>query len=195
MNKTLVALLTIAIVAVIGYMALNNRAEAPTVNTDAAGGTILAGEEMDSSSGMIGGDAMPGTDTEMESDAMKKVDTSADAKLRMGDGSAEETEANSEAAYLAYSEGVIGNGEPSLLFFHAAWCPNCRVADRDLASIYTSGNAKINTYKVDYDTATELKERYGVTYQHTFVLIDGQGQPIRTVQGANATQLEAMING
>nr|HRW20195.1 hypothetical protein [Dermatophilaceae bacterium] len=38
--------------------------------------------------------------------------------------------------------------------------------------------------KVDYDSATELRQKYGVTQQHTFVLVDGQGNAVKKWSGA-----------
>ena len=61
----------------------------------------------------------------------------------------------------------------TVLFFHASWCPDCRKAD---ASLTTDGVPDgMTVVKVDYDTATELKQTYGVTQQFTFVLVDGTG--------------------
>jgi thioredoxin 1 len=118
----------------------------------------------------------------MKEDSMMKSESSA-----MGN------QPVARATYAAYAEGVIGNGSTSLLFFHAPWCPNCRTADKDLVSIYADGTASISTYKVDYDTAAALKSRYGVTYQHTFVLIDGEGNALKTVSGPTASALAALV--
>ena len=48
-------------------------------------------------------------------------------------------------------------------------------------------------YKVNYDTETSLKSRYGVTYQHTFVLIDGEGNAIQKLQTPSDAELKALI--
>jgi thiol-disulfide isomerase/thioredoxin len=95
--------------------------------------------------------------------------------------------------YTAYSEGVIGNGQMSVLFFHAPWCPDCKKADNELTEIYSAGSAVVATYKVDYDSQTDLKTRYGVTNQHTFVVIDGQGNAVRLITGATKDQLKALV--
>lgn len=97
------------------------------------------------------------------------------------------------ASYMAYSDDVLMNGEPKILFFHAAWCPICRDADEKLMSWYGQQLPTINTYKVDYDTQADLKAKYGVTYQHTFVLVDGEGNVIQKVQGPSETALQALI--
>lgn len=97
------------------------------------------------------------------------------------------------SAYLAYTDGVIGNGDTSLLFFHAVWCPSCRESDKDLKALYKEGSASINTYRVDYDSSLELKKRYGVTQQHTFVLIDGKGTVVQTLIGATNENLKNLL--
>lgn len=102
-------------------------------------------------------------------------------------------EADTHASYTAYTPGILTNGEPKVLFFHAAWCPNCRQADEQLARIYSEANAMLSVYRIDYDTEAELKQRYGITYQHTFVVVDGEGNAIQTVQGPTEAQLRAMV--
>lgn len=98
-----------------------------------------------------------------------------------------------QSTYSEYKEGVIGNGDASLLFFHAQWCPACRQGDSDLRALYETGVPRIATYKVDYDTSAELKKKYGVTYQHTFVLIDGEGNAVKTLLGPSLSELTSLV--
>ncbi len=96
--------------------------------------------------------------------------------------------------YTAYTEDVLGNGHTKLLFFHASWCPSCKKSDGDLQALYGGSVApSISTYKVDYDTSAELKQKYGVTSQHTFVVVDGLGNQISKVTGATSEQLSALV--
>lgn len=97
------------------------------------------------------------------------------------------------ANYRTFSADVLTDGRPKVLFFHAAWCPICRAADEELSGWYGEQRPTIDTYKVDYDTQTDLKARYGVTYQHTFVLVDGEGNAIQTLQGPSDAALQALI--
>ena len=80
--------------------------------------------------------------------------------------------------YVEYKEGVIGNGTSSVLFFYASWCPSCKANDELLTSWYNFEEFSRSVHKVDYDTYSELKKRYGVTGQDTFFLIDGGGNEI-----------------
>lgn len=98
-----------------------------------------------------------------------------------------------KGAYLAYADGVIGNGQKSVLFFHASWCPSCKKANTFLESYYAGNDVPLTVYKVDYDSNKELRSRYGVTYQHTFVVIDGEGKAIKTVLGPTNAQLEVLL--
>ncbi|OIO53515.1 hypothetical protein AUJ46_04940 [Candidatus Peregrinibacteria bacterium CG1_02_54_53] len=104
-----------------------------------------------------------------------------------------DTAAMAKGEYVAYHEGVIGDGQTSVLFFHATWCPVCKRADTSLRGWYAGDDAFLTTYKVDYDTQKELKKRYGITYQHTFIKIDGQGNAIGRLEGPNDADLLAFL--
>lgn len=61
-----------------------------------------------------------------------------------------------------------------VLFFHASWCPDCKATN---TSLTTAGvPAGLTVVKVDYDSMGDLKRKYGVTQQHTFVKIDASGK-------------------
>ncbi|MEQ1848970.1 MAG: thioredoxin family protein [Candidatus Peribacteraceae bacterium] len=196
MNKSLVSVLVVVALGIVGYLAMQNGA--PETVKDAMNEATDEMMKKDDAV-MEDKDAMVKDDAMMESDAMKKVDSNASASVKMGEDAMMKKEdtmmEKSSAAYLAYSDGVVGNGKTSVLFFHAAWCPACRQGDKDLTSIYGAGTAGINTYKVDFDTAAALKQKYGVTSQHTFVLIDGTGKAIKTMQGATAAELTELVKG
>lgn len=100
----------------------------------------------------------------------------------------EDTPEPGHGAYLEYKEGVIGSGR-AVLFFHADWCPLCRSQDGELKRWYAAQEFPLSVYKIDFDDNVALRTRYGVTYQHTFVLIDEEGNAIRTIQGPSDTEL------
>jgi thioredoxin 1 len=90
------------------------------------------------------------------------------------------------ARYAPLSADVIGNGESAVLFFHASWCPACKADDGALPGWYEAmGGDLLSTYKVDYDTSDELKQTYGVTKQHTYVKVDGQGKLVAKLAGGS----------
>ena len=66
-----------------------------------------------------------------------------------------------------------------VLFFNAKWCPACRAINEALTSDPGKIPAKTTLVSVDYDQHTDLRQRYGVTTQHTFVQIDTNGEKTR----------------
>jgi thiol-disulfide isomerase/thioredoxin len=67
---------------------------------------------------------------------------------------------------------------PTVLFFAASWCPDCRALVKSLHEGMNPLSADTTLIVVDYDKSMDLKTKYGVTYQHTFVQIDGSGNKI-----------------
>jgi thioredoxin 1 len=77
---------------------------------------------------------------------------------------------------------------PTVLFFQASWCPTCRATMKELeAGAGRLGNVLVLV--VDYDRAGELKKRYGVTYQHTWVRIDASGRKTAVWNGGGLDEL------
>ena len=89
-----------------------------------------------------------------------------------------------EGVYTAYASEKLANAESGdvVLFFHASWCPSCKSADSDIMKNTVPEGLTI--LKVDYDSETELKGKYGVTYQHTFVQVDKDGKQLKKWSGS-----------
>ncbi len=66
---------------------------------------------------------------------------------------------------------AFGNQKVAL-FFHADWCPKCIAHNKEIENRLNEivGNSII--FKVDYDTESELKTKFGVTTQDTLVVLD-----------------------
>jgi thioredoxin 1 len=64
---------------------------------------------------------------------------------------------------------------PTVLFFSADWCPYCQA---DLRDINANGDrlGDVAIVVADYDKAAELKAKYRVTVQNTYVQIDANGK-------------------
>lgn len=88
--------------------------------------------------------------------------------------------------YQPYSEERLALAEDgtAVLFFHATWCPTCRAADADITENAAAISPNTHILKVDYDTATDLRQRYGVTTQHTFVQVDADGNELQQWTGS-----------
>ncbi len=91
-------------------------------------------------------------------------------------------------SYEGYDQAklTLANVGKVVLFFAAGWCPTCKAADANLskATIPTG----VYVLKVDYDNSTELKKKYGVTYQHTFVQVDAQGNMLKKWSGSTTVE-------
>ena len=80
--------------------------------------------------------------------------------------------------YQPYSEQVLAEAnadEKVVLFFSAAWCSTCKVLSDDIAANQQSIPEGVLVLIVDFDDSTELKQQYGVVYQHTLVQVDRAG--------------------
>lgn len=82
---------------------------------------------------------------------------------------------------LADAQVLAAQG-PTVLFFAADWCPTCQTTLKDIDANGARMNG-ITVVVVDYDNAADLKKRYGVTTQHTFVQIDAEAARVAIWNG------------
>lgn len=71
-----------------------------------------------------------------------------------------------------------------VLFFNANWCPTCRAAVKTLDA--EGAPAGLTVVSVDYDASSDLRSRYGVTVQHTFVQVDADGTELARFTGSTS---------
>lgn len=95
--------------------------------------------------------------------------------------------------YMEYFESAVGNGAEAILFFHAPWCPYCAENHNRLTEWYGAETFSRTVLKVDFDTATELKQRYGVTQQDTFVLVNGDGDSLSQAHSPSEQALRDLL--
>lgn len=105
------------------------------------------------------------------------------------------------ARYVEYSkaalDGAVNNRR--VLFFYASWCPTCKPTDTDLTTNSSKIPVDVTVIRVNYnDPETDQEEKdlakkYGITYQHTFVQIDGQGKEVTKWNGGKTEELLAKI--
>ena len=95
---------------------------------------------------------------------------------------------STSSSYAEYSVEAFAKAKDQtrVLFFHASWCPGCRASAKVLKAASLSSNVKI--FEVDYDNSSDLKKKYGVTRQDTFVQVDQDGNKIAEWAG-NAKNL------
>lgn len=84
---------------------------------------------------------------------------------------------NTSGTYEAYSPDKLAFAETGdvVLFFRASWCPSCRALDKDIKKNLSSIPVDVKILDVDFDNSKELRQRYGVTTQHTLVQVDKEG--------------------
>lgn len=120
-------------------------------------------------------EAMKKEDSMMQKDEGAMMDKSSEGAM-MKSGSYEPY-ASAKVAMASASHDVV-------LFFRASWCPTCRAVDADIKAHLKDIPASLSILDVDYDNSTDLKKKYGVTYQHTFVQVDAQGNMIKKWSGS-----------
>jgi thiol-disulfide isomerase/thioredoxin len=94
----------------------------------------------------------------------------------------EQTAEATPGKYIAYSSSALTNSD-NVIFFAASWCPTCRGLDRAINSELNSIPANLTILKADYDSEIELRQKYGVTYQHTLVQVDANGNLLKKWNG------------
>ena len=99
------------------------------------------------------------------------------------------------ATYQPYTRAAFeaAKGTSRVLFFHATWCPNCKRADADLRANMKKLPAGVTVFKTDYDKEAALKKQYGITAQHTFVLVDGSGKALKKWAGGGLKELVSAV--
>ena len=122
---------------------------------------------------------------EVEKMAMEKAkassSTSGEAMMKKG-------------SYSPYSSDLLKNAETGnvVLFFNASWCSTCQSTVKDINENISKIPSNLTILSADYDKETSLKQKYGVTTQHTFVKVDKDGNLIKKASSLNT--LEAIAN-
>jgi len=127
-------------------------------------------------------DSMAVADTTLKSDTMVKPEQ----ESAMTKASAYVTLANFNKDKIVY------NDYKKIYFFHAPWCPICKAIDEDIVSDTSQIPTGTVFIKTDFDSNTELKQKYGVNNQYTFVQVDNNENELKQW---NATTLDKAIAG
>lgn len=184
MNKTLLTIITLVVIIFVIYSYSNK--EEGMMNNPATQESALETETVEDKT------MEDGVDGEMD-DVMKKEDESEDKMMDDEAGSmldaavSVETSLASAGTYEAYAENKLARAESGnvVLFFKASWCPSCRTLDADIKTNQADIPAGVTILEVDYDKATALKQKYGVTTQHTLVEVDASGKLVNKWSGGN----------
>ena len=89
-------------------------------------------------------------------------------------------------SYDAYTPEKLAFAETGnvVLFFSASWCPSCRALDKDIKENLSNIPTDLKILEIDYDNSQELKQKYGVTTQHTLVQVNKDGNMISKWSGS-----------
>lgn len=77
--------------------------------------------------------------------------------------------------YEDYSSDLIDDSgyQTTILFFYAGWCPECRGYDQAIKTATLPDGVQI--LKLNYDDVQDVRQKYGVTIQSTFVRVNSAG--------------------
>lgn len=168
-----VAIIAISIVGILAYNNSKDSADAKNSSTNSSSNSSLNTMTKENLS-----DKMTVTDVQKSDTDQSNTDKNLTP------------ETTKPGIYTDYSSNLLANAEKGsvVLFFNASWCPTCRVAVRNINNSLDSIPSDLTILSVDYDDSTDLKRKYGVTYQHTFVKVDKDGDQLKKANNLNTVQ-------
>lgn len=123
------------------------------------------------------------------------IEQSSNTPAQTSNESGEEANQTQKAAgrYVEYQPSLLSEKgyTQHIIFFHAAWCPECRAFEQAIESEAIPEGVQI--LKLDYDTSTEYRQRYAVTLQSTFVSVNSQGNKVSSWVGYGKDKSVATI--
>lgn len=185
MNKPIIIVLGIAVLAMVGFGAY-------TFSQKPAQPEYMLNDSMMKKDEAM----MPEKETIMQpTDTMMKKEDSTVEDDKMMDNKM------TDSRYVHYSKSALDNasGSRRVLFFYASWCPTCKPADASFTQNMSKIPEDVTLIRVNYnDPETDQEEKdlakkYGITYQHTFVQIDGTGKEVTKWNGGQINELISNI--
>lgn len=135
--------------------------------------------------------AEPSTEASTASGSSESMDDEMDDDATDA-GAGSRRDAAQAGAYVEYRDDIIAEtAGTKALFFHAPWCPQCRALEESILSGEIPDDLTI--IKVDFDTATSLRQQYGVTIQTTIVFVDDDGAALASEVLYSDTTLDALV--
>src|SRR3989344_9491218 len=175
MNKTIGVIIGVIVLAVIVggiYMSNNTKNDAMMIKEQMEQKAMEEKKAMEEQDAMMKADTTE-TDSMMKEDETNMMDKN-DTMMKVG---SYETYAPEKVALASATHDVV-------LFFRASWCPTCRALDADIKANLSKIPESLAILDVNYDNSTALKQKYSVTYQHTFVQVDKDGNLIKKWSGS-----------
>lgn len=134
---------------------------------------------------------------EPDSDSTNQLNNSiadnTDNDTTVTEGGLDNDSHDASGQFVAYDPSLLSNAEDGdvVLFFSAGWCPTCRAFKADLTENLQNIPPDLTILELDFDTELDLRQQYGVTYQHTYVQVDADGNELK--QWSASPTLEYMV--
>lgn len=114
-------------------------------------------------------------------------------EMNTTDTSVQPTVVLADSRYKPYSQTAFeaAKNKKRVLFFFAPWCPTCVPANKAFQNNQDQIPEDVSLLRVDYDSSSDLKKQYNITYQHTYVLVDDTGREIKKWNGGGMDELIA----
>jgi thioredoxin 1 len=85
-------------------------------------------------------------------------------------------------------------GQPVVVYFHADWCPTCRVQQPIVARLAVEPQLKpVTIFEADFDTETTLEKTLNVGQQSTFVVFKGGHEVTRSTGQTQEPAIRAIL--
>jgi thiol-disulfide isomerase/thioredoxin len=171
-TKVIIGIIAVIIVGVGAYGYSSNKKEAAMMEQKAMEEkTMMENKAMEEK-------AMMEKDKMMEGD---KTMENKDGAMMEKDGAM-----MSKGSYEVYDASKLAMADHGkvVLFFRATWCPTCKALDADIKAHLSDIPSGVTILDVDYDKYNDLKQKYGVTMQHTMVQVDSKGNMLNKWSGS-----------
>ncbi|QRX85086.1 thioredoxin family protein [Glaciimonas sp. PAMC28666] len=100
------------------------------------------------------------------------------------------------AAQIAFSQSAFdklqAEGKPAIVYFHADWCPTCKVQKPIVDSLLRQPDMQSITLLIaDYDKEIALKKAMHISQQSTFVVFKGGKEVTRATGQTTKPAIQA----
>jgi thiol:disulfide interchange protein len=99
-------------------------------------------------------------------------------------------ETNTYVDYSPTTQAAAQQQGTTVLFFAATeWCQTCSALEAEILEKSDQIPAQVTILKVDYDNDSAMKSRYGVTTQHTLIVLDKSGSEVKRWVGGDFARM------
>lgn len=100
---------------------------------------------------------------------------------------------SNDGEYLTNIDATVADAsnDDVYLFFHAPWCSQCRSIEKGIFEDGVPQN--ITIIKIDFDKNQDLRAKYGVTLQTTFVKVNKNGDLVNKFVAYNEPYFSSVV--